>query len=153
MREAPLGVSFFEYTDRTQTMDIKTGDLIEVITGKDKSKTGRVTRVDRERNRVYVDGVNQVVRNQKPSQTNEGGRITKSASIHVSNVRLYSEEDGRGYRVGHRFVGQDEALYTSKDAAMATFSDAPGRIAKVRVFLKKGGELTRVAEPQRGESA
>ena len=134
-------------------MDIKTGDLIEVIAGKDKSKTGRVTRVDRERNRVYVDGVNQVVRNQKPSQTNEGGRITKSASIHVSNVRLYSEEDGRGYRVGHRFVGQDEALYTSKDAAMATFSDAPGRIAKVRVFLKKGGELTRVPEPQRGESA
>jgi large subunit ribosomal protein L24 len=153
MREAPPGVSFFEYTDRTQTMDIKTGDLIEVIAGKDKSKTGRVTRVDRERNRVYVDGVNQVVRNQKPSQTNEGGRITKSASIHVSNVRLYSEEDGRGYRVGHRFVGQDEALYTSKDAAMATFSDAPGRIAKVRVFLKKGGELTRVPEPQRGESA
>ena len=134
-------------------MDIKTGDLIEVIAGKDKSKTGRVTRVDRDRNRVYVDGVNQVVRNQKPSQTNEGGRITKSASIHVSNVRLYSEEDGRGYRVGHRFVGQDEALYTSKDAAMATFSDAPGRIAKVRVFLKKGGELTRVPEPQRGESA
>lgn len=134
-------------------MDIKTGDLIEVIAGKDKSKTGRVTRVDRERNRVYVDGVNQVVRNQKPSQSNEGGRITKSASIHVSNVRLYSEEDGRGYRVGHRFVGQDEALYTSKDAAMATFSDAPGRIAKVRVFLKKGGELTRVPEPQRGESA
>ena len=47
---------------------------------------------------------------------NEGGRITKSASDHVSNVRLYSEEDGRGYRVGHRFVGQDEALYASKEA-------------------------------------
>ena len=134
-------------------MDIKTGDLVEVIAGKDKNKTGRVIRVDRERSRVYVDGVNQVVRNQKPSQVNEGGRITKSAPIHVSNVRLYSEEDGRGYRVGHRFVGQDEALYESKEAAQATFSEAPGRIAKVRVFLKKGGETTRVPEPQRGESA
>lgn len=134
-------------------MDIKTGDLIEVIAGKDKNKTGRVIRVDRERQRVFVDGVNQVVRNQKPSQANEGGRITKSASIHASNVRLYSEEDGRGYRVGHRFVGQDEALYMSKDAALATFSAAPNRIAKVRVFLKKGGEITRVPEPQRGESA
>ena len=45
-------------------MDIKTGDLVEVI-GKDKNKTGRVIRVDRERSRVYVDGVNQVVRNQR----------------------------------------------------------------------------------------
>jgi large subunit ribosomal protein L24 len=44
-------------------MDIKTGDLVEVIAGKDKNKTGRVIRVDRERSRVYVDGVNQVVRN------------------------------------------------------------------------------------------
>ncbi len=134
-------------------MDIKTGDLVEVIAGRDKTKTGRVIRVDRERQRVYVDGVNQVVRNQKPSQMNEGGRITKSAPIHVSNVRLYSEEDGRGYRVGHRFIGQDEALYTSKADAVATFSEAPSRIAKVRVFLKQGGELTRVPEPQRGESA
>ena len=134
-------------------MDIKTGDLVEVIAGKDKNKTGRVIRVDRERSRVYVDGVNQVVRNQKPSQMNEGGRINKSAPIHASNVRLYSEEDGRGYRVGHRFVGQDEALYANKADAVATFSDAPSRIAKVRVFLKKGGEITRVPEPQRGESA
>lgn len=134
-------------------MDIKTGDLIEVIAGKDKTKTGRVIRVDRENQRVFVDGVNQVVRNQKPSQVSEGGRITKSAPIHVSNVRLYSEEDGRGYRVGHRFVGQDEALYASKEAAAATFAEAPARIAKVRVFLKKGGEVTRVPEPQRGESA
>lgn len=134
-------------------MDIKTGDLVEVIAGKDKNKTGRVIRVDRERSRVYVDGVNQVVRNQKPSQANEGGRITKSAPIHVSNIRLYSEEDERGYRVGHRFVGQDEALYASKEAAQATFPEAPGRIVKVRVFLKKGGETARVPEPQRGESA
>jgi large subunit ribosomal protein L24 len=134
-------------------MDIKTGDLVEVIAGKDKTKTGRVIRVDRENQRVFVDGVNQVVRNQKPSQVSEGGRITKFAPIHVSNVRLYSEEDGRGYRVGHRFVGQDEALYASKEAAAATFAEAPNRIAKVRVFLKKGGQVTRVPEPQRGESA
>lgn len=134
-------------------MDIKTGDLVEVIAGKDKTKTGRVIRVDRENQRVFVDGVNQVVRNQKPSQVSEGGRITKSAPIHVSNVRLYSEEDGRGYRVGHRFIGQDEALYASKEAAAATFAESPARIAKVRVFLKKGGQVTLVPEPQRGESA
>ena len=81
---------------------------------------------------------------------NEGGRVTKSAPIHVSNVR--STQRRRPYRVGHRFVGQDEALYASKADAVATFSDAPSRIAKY-VYLKKGGEITRVPEPQRGESA
>lgn len=134
-------------------MDIKTGDLVEVIAGKDKKKTGRVIRVDRERQRVYVDGVNQVVRNQKPSMMSEGGRITKSAPIHVSNVRLYSEEDGRGYRVGHRFIGQDGSLHSSRENAAATFSETPERVQKVRVFLKRGGEVTPVPEPQRGESA
>lgn len=132
-------------------MDIKTGDLVEVIAGRDKSKTGRVIRVDRERQRVYVDGVNQVVRNQKPSMMSEGGRVTKTASIHVSNVRLYSEEDSRGYRVGHRFVGQDGSLHTSRESATATFASTPARIQKVRVFLKQGGELSIVPNPERGE--
>ena len=134
-------------------MDIKTGDLVEVIAGKSKNETGRVTRVDRDRQRVYVAGVNLVVRHQKPSQFNEQGqKIEKEAPIHVSNVRLYSEEDERGYRVGHRFVGQDGDLYANKAEAAATFASAPSRLKKVRVFLKKGGETSPVPEPQRGEA-
>ena len=134
-------------------MDIKTGDLVEVIAGKSKDQTGRVTRVDRERQRVYVAGVNLVVRHQKPSQINEQGqKIEKEAPIHVSNVRLYSEEDERGYRIGHRFVGQNGDLYADKGKAAATFASAPRRLEKVRVFLKKGGEVSPVPEPQRGEA-
>jgi ribosomal protein L24 len=95
--------------------------------------------------------VNQVVRNQKPSMMSEGGRVTKTASIHVSNVRLYLEEDSRGYRVGHRFVGQDGSLHTSRESATATFASTPARIQKVRVFLKQGGELSIVPNPERGE--
>ena len=134
-------------------MDIKTGDLVEVIAGKSKNETGRVTRIDRNRQRVYVAGVNLVVRHQKPSQFNEQGqKIDKEAPIHVSNVRLYSEEDERGYRVGHRFIGQNGDLYANKAEAAATFASAPRRLKKVRVFLKKGGETSPVPEPQRGEA-
>ena len=134
-------------------MDIKTGDLVEVIAGKSKKQTGRVTRVDRERQRVFVAGVNLVVRHQKPSAMNEQGqKIEKEAPIHVSNVRLYSEEDGRGYRVGYRFVGHDGDMYANKAEAVATFASAPRRLQKVRVFLKKGGEISPVPEPQRGEA-
>ena len=134
-------------------MDIKTGDLVEVIAGKSKDQTGRVTRVDRERQRVYIAGVNLVVRHQKPSQINEQGqKIEKEAPIHVSNVRLYSEEDERGYRIGHRFVGQNGDLYANKGEAASTFASAPRYLKKVRVFLKKGGEVSPVPEPQRGEA-
>jgi large subunit ribosomal protein L24 len=133
-------------------MYIQTGDLVQVIAGKNKGQTGRVTRVDRSRNRVVVGGLNLVTRNQKPNQISEGGRIQKEASIHASNVRLYSEADGRGWRVGARFVGQGGALFSSSDDAAKSFAEAPAKINKVRVFLKQGGEVSLVPAPVRGEA-
>ena len=133
-------------------MNIQTGDLVEIITGKDKGQTGRVSRVDSRRDRVVVEGLNLVTRNQKPNQISEGGRFSKPAPLHVSNVRLYSEEDGRGYRVGYRYEGQDGSLFASSYEAAATFAEAPARVNKVRVFLKKGGEVARVPAPERGEA-
>jgi large subunit ribosomal protein L24 len=134
-------------------MYIKTGDLVEVIAGKDKGQTGRVVRVDRSRDRVVVEGVNLVTRNQKPNQITEGGRFSKEAALHVSNVRLYSEADERGFRVGYRFQGSDQQFYATRQEAMATFADTPSRVNKVRVFLKKGGETSLVPEPKKGEDA
>jgi large subunit ribosomal protein L24 len=134
-------------------MYIKTGDLVEVIAGKDKGQTGRVVRVDRSRDRVVVEGVNLVTRNQKPNQISEGGRFSKEAALHVSNVRLYSEADERGFRVGYRYQGNDQQLYATRQEATATFADTPSRINKVRVFLKKGGETSLVPKPQKGENA
>ena len=134
-------------------MFIRTGDLVQVIAGKSKGSIGRVTRVDRQNDRVVVAGVNLVTRNQRPNQIQEGGRIRKEAPIHVSNVLLYSEDDQRSYRVGVRFEGQDDQLFATKQEAAVTFTEAPSRINKVRVFLKKGGELTRVPEAQKGDEA
>jgi large subunit ribosomal protein L24 len=133
-------------------MNIQTGDLVEIIAGKDKGQTGRVSRVDHRRDRVVVEGLNLVTRNQKPNQISEGGRFSKPAPLHISNVRLYCEEDGRGWRVGHRFEGQDGTLFASSDEAAATFKDSAARVNKVRVFLKKGGEIARVPAPERGEA-
>ena len=134
-------------------MYIKTGDLVEVIAGKDKGQTGRVTRVDRSRDRVVVAGVNLVTRNQKPNQITEGGRFSKEASLHVSNVRLYSEADERGFRVGYRYQGSDQQLYATRQEAVATFADTPERVNKVRVFLKNAGEVAIVPAPQKDEDA
>ena len=132
-------------------MYIKTGDMVEVIAGKDSGKTGRVLRVNRKRDRIVVQGLNLVTRNQKPTQIQEGGRITKEASLHISNVRLYSEDDERGFRIGYRYEGSDESLYSTRGEAASTFVEAPVRVNKVRVFLKGGGEISRVPDPQKGE--
>jgi len=66
---------------------IKVGDLVQVIAGTEKGKRGTVKRILKDADRVVVDGLNMVVRHTKPTQQGgEGGRISKEASIHISNV-------------------------------------------------------------------
>ncbi len=72
-------------------MRIRKGDTVQVIAGKDKGKTGEVLRTLPYDNRVIVQGINMRTRHMKPSQEGESGRIvTEEASVHASNVMLYS---------------------------------------------------------------
>ena len=72
-------------------MRIRKGDTVQVITGKDKGKTGEVLRTLPGENRVVVQGLNLRTRHVKPTQEGESGRIvTEEASIHASNVMVYS---------------------------------------------------------------
>ena len=81
-------------------MHVKKGDAVIVIAGKEKGKKGKVIAVDTAKNRVIVEGLNQVKRHTKPSQNNpQGGIITKEAPIHASNVMLVDPESGRPTRV------------------------------------------------------
>lgn len=68
---------------------LRKGDLVKVIRGNFRGQTGHVLRVDRERNRVVIEGVNLRKRHRKPSiQDPEGGIITFEAPVHASNVML-----------------------------------------------------------------
>ncbi|MBM5799447.1 MAG: 50S ribosomal protein L24 [Cyanobacteria bacterium K_DeepCast_35m_m2_023] len=72
-------------------MRIKKGDTVQVIAGKDKGKTGEVLRTLPYENRIVVQGINLRTRHVKPTQEGETGRIvTEEASLHASNVMLYS---------------------------------------------------------------
>ena len=72
---------------------IKVGDKVKVITGSNKGKEGKVSKVLRKENRVIIEGVNLVKKHVKPSRTNEtGGILETEAPIHISNVKLVSEE-------------------------------------------------------------
>ncbi len=77
-------------------MRIKKGDTVQVITGKDKGKTGEVLRTLPYENKVLVQGINLRTRHVKPTQEGETGRIvTEEAAVHASNVMLYSQAKKR----------------------------------------------------------
>src|SRR5215212_7555587 len=83
-----------------KNLTIKKGDVVRVIAGKDKGAEGKVISVLPEQSRVIVEGVNRVKRHTK--LVNQGGRagttggiITQEAAIHVSNVMLVTEVDGK----------------------------------------------------------
>ena len=86
-------------------MKIRKGDIVMVIAGDDKGKTGRVLAVDSGKQRVVVEKVNFVKRHTKTRrQGAQGGIIEKEAPLHLSNVQLYDAKAGRGTRVGVRVL-------------------------------------------------
>ncbi len=88
-------------------MRIRKGDTVQVITGKDKGKTGEVLRILPYQNRVVVKGINLRTRHVKPTQEGETGRIVnEEASLDASNVMLYSKEKKVASRV-EIFVDKD----------------------------------------------
>lgn len=83
-------------------MKIKKGDQVIVITGRDKGKTGEVTKAMPKENKVLVSGINLAKRHTKPTQENAGGIISKEMPIHVSNVALIDPKSGKATRIGFK---------------------------------------------------
>ena len=118
-----------------KNLNIKKGDTVKVIAGKDKGAEGKVIQVLREEQRVIVEGVNRVkkhtkVVNQGGRTGNTGGIVTTEAPIHVSNVMLV---DGKGTtRVGFKKV---EATKRRPDGS--TYKTT----RSVRISRKSGDEI------------
>ena len=81
---------------------IKCGDTVKVIAGKEKGRTGSVIRIDIERGRVLVEGLNMVKRHVRPQGGQPGQVVEKEALIHISNVALWSTEENRAVRIGYQ---------------------------------------------------
>ena len=90
---------------------IKKGDRVVLLTGKDKGKTGNITRVWPKDERVLVGGINIVQRHTKPSQGDpQGGIKHKEAPVHVSNVAIVDSK-GKATRVGFRMDGDKKVRF------------------------------------------
>lgn len=100
-------------------MKFKTGDNVIVISGKDKGKSGKIITIDREADRVVVEGVNMIKRHQKGQSKGKGQIIEVSAPLHASNVAFIDPKTKKATRIGAKIV---------KDK-------------KVRVAVKSGQEI------------
>ena len=94
-------------------INIKTGDLVEVIAGKDRGKRGKVVRVLRDDNKVIVEKINRIKKHRKP-QYNEAGQIVEmDAPINLSNVMLFDEASKKRTRTATKVAG-DKRVRISK---------------------------------------
>ncbi|HET6401037.1 MAG TPA: 50S ribosomal protein L24 [Candidatus Kapabacteria bacterium] len=105
-------------------MRIKKNDIVEVITGKNRGKTGKVLRVYPERNKVLVEGVNNQFKHERPSAKNQqGGITTREAPVDASNVMLVDPKTSLRTRIGKR-----------------EFTSAEGKVRFER-YSKRSGDL------------
>jgi len=89
-------------------------DTVQIITGKDKGKRGRILKILRDKNRVVVEGANMVKKAKKRrNQQDRGGIIELSAAIHYSNVAIVCKKCGPT-RIGYNIEGEDKTRICRK---------------------------------------
>lgn len=88
-----------------KTLHVKKGDLVKIIAGKEKGKTGRVLRVFPEASRAIVERANMIKRHTKPNQKDKlGGIVEKEGSLHVSNLMLVCPQTNKPTRVRMKLI-------------------------------------------------
>lgn len=112
---------------RRRPLKIRKGDRVQVISGKDRGKTGRVLRVEPSKDRLYVEGLNMTKRHIRPKETGAsatgqntgaqlGGVVELEGPIHVSNVMVVDEK-GKPTRVGIDRQGGERVRVAKKTGA------------------------------------
>lgn len=93
---------------RRPTLRVRSGDEVQIVSGKDRGKRGKILRVEPAKQRVFVEGLNMVKRHLRPTvgaaqgERAVGGVIEREGPVHVSNVMLIDPQAGRPTRVAVR---------------------------------------------------
>ena len=99
-------------------MRIRSGDMVQVMAGKDKGKQGQVKKILKDEDRVVVEGVNLVTKHQKPTPRNQqGGKITKEAALASSNVMPVDPTSGKPTRVKTKVSEDGKKTRVAKSGA------------------------------------
>ncbi len=96
-------------------LHIKKGDMVSVIAGDSKGQQGKVLKVDAEKQRAIVEGVNLCKKATKPNAKNpQGGIVEQEAPIHVSNLQVLDPKDGKPTRIGRRIAENGKLVRYAK---------------------------------------
>ncbi len=92
-------------------LEIKKGDRVVVIAGKDKGKKGKILQTLPSRDRVIVEGINIVKKHSRPTRKAPRGGITsKEATVHVSNVQLLCSHCEQLARIKHKVESSNKQI-------------------------------------------
>jgi len=97
-------------------LKLKKGDEVIVIAGKDKGKTGKITKMYLDIFKAIVSGVNKVKKHQKPDNNQAGGIIEKEMPIHISNLAFYDTSSKKGVRIGFKFDQKNKKIRINKSS-------------------------------------
>ena len=93
---------------------LKKGDRVIVLTGKDKGRTGEITKVMPAEGRAIVSGVKTAVRHRRQSQTEQGGRVPVSLPVPLSNLAYVDPKDGGPTRIGFKILEDGKKVRYAK---------------------------------------
>lgn len=92
-------------------LKVKKNDKVRVISGKDKGKTGKVLRIEPDKNKIYIERINIIKKHtRKKGQNQPGGIISKEGPIHLSNIRVICPNCGKLSRVGFEIKDSGEKV-------------------------------------------
>ncbi len=108
---------------RVGKTSLRVNDQVEVMTGKDKGRVGKILRIDKQANKAVIERINMIKRHTKPTDATQSGQIVeKEASVHISNLMLVCPECAKTVRIGKKVLedGTKVRICKSCDATIET---------------------------------
>ena len=100
---------------RLGNTSLRVNDQVEVITGKDKGRVGKVLKIDKQSNRAVVERINMIKRHTKPTDATQSGQIIeREASLHISNLMLVCPECAKTVRIGKKMLDDGSKVRVCK---------------------------------------
>lgn len=93
---------------------LKKGDVVKVVAGKEKGKTGKIIKIIKDKDRVIVEKLNFVKRHQRPDAKGKGGIVEKEGSLHITNVSYFCSKCEAGVRLGQKLLDDGQKVRICK---------------------------------------
>ena len=101
---------------RKNKIKLKKGDEVIILSGKDKGKNGKITKVKPSINKAIISGINKVKKHQKPNNDQAGGIVEKEMPIHISNLAYYDSSLKKGVRIGYKYDDKSKKIRINKQS-------------------------------------